>query len=472
MFIMNISKNLLILILAGLMLVFALPSPYQLALLCFICIIPLYYVIDKNNSVVKTGFYGLFWGVFVGLFIYYGSIESDITIYLYSLFLAGAEGFYFFYFTKKYSAFSGIMFVILFEFYRNLGSFAFPSNFALCLWKTPYLNNFASIGGIYSVTFFIFITNYILYRIIFKKELKKCLMLFIVWLVFIAPYFINTPDNDEIEVAFVQGNLPENEFDEKIEGGITRYIWGILNYMNLTRKNIDKGYDFIIWSETVFKQDIFNNRGNLLIKEFFDLIDNNNLTLLFGLEYFENNKKFNSLMLYNNKIIDRYDKLRLVPVMEKQFTKGESKKTIIHNNTEIIPFICYESIFNYKYHYSGNPSFGVVSSSDVGYSTLSFNYLHASYTVYRALELGRYFVRVSHTGLSFIVSEKGEIIKQAPFGEVGIWNAKINLKSHNTIYNKFHWYILSLYGFLFVFSLTRKFKKTLNIIGNSVKMIL
>ena len=459
---MSIKKNIGLVIVSVILLVFSLPSQYQVKFLCFFSIIPVYLIIKKNRNVYKISLYGGLWGFFTGLFIYYGAYEEKALIYFFAVFLLTVEFFYFCFFSKRFSIETGVFFVITFEFFRNFGPFAFPSNFGISLWNFPVFISMASIGGIYSITLLIFVVNYFLYKLIFEKELKYALYSLILITFFSIPYFFNQSDNNlSLKAGFIQGNLPEKEF-ENTNNDMNRYMWGIFNNINFSKKASEENFDIVIWAETVFKENFFYDKQSALFQKFSEIFNNSSIKAVIGSEYYNIEGKFNSLFLYSNIDFDRYDKIRLVPLREKKYTSGVSGKTLQTDNYYIVPFICYESIFDYSKKIEKKNSFGVVSSSDIGYKTLYFNYLHAAYTVFKAVELGRYFVRVSHTGISYIVSDKGEIFKKAPYGEVGLWGENIYLKNNRTFYNQYYKIIISFYFLCFFGSLLKIGEKIKN----------
>ena len=141
------------------------------------------------------------------------------------------------------------------------------------------------------------------------------------------------------------------------------------------------------------------------------------------------------MILVNNKfeIIQEYNKLKLVPfgeflpfekTLEKfglkkitegygSFLKGESQNNLIFKELNILPLICYEIIFTNLIQNSSQNSNLIVNISEDGWFGNSIGpHQHFTKSKFRAIENNTYLIRSANRGISAIINNKGEVIKE------------------------------------------------------------
>ena len=171
------------------------------------------------------------------------------------------------------------------------------------------------------------------------------------------------------------------------------------------------------------------------------------------------------------EIIQRYNKRKLVPFGEflpfenfmnnfglKKITeghgsylKGDSINNISIDNLNILPMICYEVIFTDLLQKSNQETNLIVIISEDGWFGESIGpEQHFIKSLFRAIENNTFLLRSANKGVSAIIDNKGEIIKQLSRNETGNIEFEVPLIKSNKIKNDLIFYIL-LFTYLFIF---------------------
>ena len=187
---------------------------------------------------------------------------------------------------------------------------------------------------------------------------------------------------------------------------------------------------------------------------------------------------FNSMLVLDRdlKIIDNYNKRKLVPFGEflpfenflnnfglKKITeghgsylKGKINKNISLDNFNILPLICYEIIFTSLIQKSKNETNLIVNISEDGWfgNTIGPNQ-HFAKSIFRAIESNTFLVRSANKGISAIIDNKGNIIKQLNRNESGNIEFEIPLIKSNKNKNDLIFFFL-LITYLSIFFIYKK----------------
>ena len=356
----------------------------------------------------------------------------------------------------------------------------------------------ADITGVYGVSFLIILVNVGIYFTL-KKTPNRFYVLFFIFLIFVitASYGYNRMriqyPSQELKISAIQGNIPqEDKWDPANKQAIFR------KYRTLTLNAIEKDKsDFILWPETAvvgfLEDDTFLRKGvENIAKE-------NNVYILTGTLRETDKGFYNSATLVSNegKLVDSYDKIRLVPFGEfipfrkslswirniinrpiGEFERGTDFKVFrfrvidtvksskgIQKTTEFFKFsvlICYEDIFPElarKFVQNG-AKFLVNITNDAWFGKTSAPYQHMQGSIFRAIENRVPVVRAANTGVSCIIDHRGKVIKmvnrngQEIFVD-GYVSGVIKTISAKTVYTKFGdvfaWIciVIVLMGFIF-----------------------
>ncbi|MBI4650778.1 apolipoprotein N-acyltransferase [Candidatus Desantisbacteria bacterium] len=367
------------------------------------------------------------------------------------------------------------------EYIRGLGFLGLTWNsLAYTQYKNIYLIQIADITGIAGITFLIVLTNVYLadFLILDKPRIKSlwlCLMLILLALIygkFSIPEKIMTDNKKEstistaknvktLEAGIIQGNFDVN---------IT-YDYEKIGHLKKLSSSLS-GADLIVWTETVLLNNIVTS--NSLKSDINEIAYNNNSFILLGNPssdiILNQVKDFNSAYLLDPKglIIDRYDKIHLVPFgeafplrnrfefikqMESRVDCGgfESGKRITifkmgkgKSGTSFAVLICFEGTFGdltRKFVKKG-AEFLVNITNDSWSKSSTSHHQHANISIFRAVENHVYLIRAANTGVSCIIDPYGRILKKLEIYKRGTIQEKIFLSG-----NKHTFY--TIYGDVF-----------------------
>ena len=233
-----------------------------------------------------------------------------------------------------------------------------------------------------------------------------------------------------------------------------------------------------VWPEGVFSGYSFDE-----ILTFKNLISNNfseKHFIIFGANNLESESKnfYNSMFIINNKfeIVASYNKRKLVPFGEflpfenflnkfglkkiteghGSFLKGDKDNNLVFSQLNILPLICYEVIFPKLVQKSDAETNLIINISEDGWFGKSIGpEQHFAKAIFRAIENDTFFLRSANRGISAIIDNKGEVIKQLNRYEAGNIEFNVPLIKSNKIKNDLIFFIL-LITYLFIFLIYKK----------------
>ncbi len=338
--------------------------------------------------------------------------------------------------------------------------------------------------GLYSYNLFLItlFTSPIIFFFRFKatnKFLSGLLFVLIFLTLYIyGSYEINKNDKlldkveDKINVKIVSPN-----FDLKYGLGqeeIKERLKKLIRYSDPNKKI----KTLFVWPEGVFSGYSFKD---ILI--FRDEVLNNfskKHLILFGVNKLDESKEkfYNSMVVINNnfEIIQSYNKQKLVPFGEflpyesfftslglkkitegyGSFLKGEKNNNLLIDKLNIIPLICYEVIFTDFIQKSDPNSNLIINISEDGWFGQSIGPdQHFAKSIFRSIENNTFFLRSTNKGVSAIIDNKGNIIKQLKRNEAGNIEFEVPLIKSNKIKNDLIFFAL-LITYLFIFLINKK----------------
>ena len=355
----------------------------------------------------------------------------------------------------------------------------FPWN--LWAYSTSSINEILQIInliGLHSYNLIV-ITTYILPIIIFFKinKIKKFFSIFIIFSLVLSFYifgnYVNNKNkkilklnNEKIYVKIISPNfelkygLNSKEIEERLKK-LIRY------------SDPDKGKKTLfIWPEGVFSGYSYNEIS--FLKESIFKNFSKNHYIVFGTNMLSpnTNNYYNSMLIINNnfEIIQRYDKRKLVPFGEflplesvlnyfglkkiteghGSFLKGLENNNLVVDNLSILPLICYEIIFSDLVKKSSDNTNLIVSISEDGWFGNSIGPdQHFAKSIFRAIENNTFLIRSANKGVSAIIDNKGNIIKQLNRNEIGNIEFEVPLIKSNKTKNDLIFYILLITYLLF-----------------------
>ena len=333
--------------------------------------------------------------------------------------------------------------------------------------------------GLYSFNLLI-ITFYVLPIIIFFtiSVAKKLFILcsattFILSICVYGNYVINKNEeiiNNSTEKIFVKVISPNFEVEYGLGiNDLEERLKKLIKYSN-PDKNIKT---LFIWPEGVFSGYNYNEIlifqkiiQNNFSKKHFIVFGSNQLDIRTGSFY-------NSMLVVDNnfKIIQSYNKRKLVPFGEflpfenllnnfglkkitegyGAFLKGQTNNNLVIENISILPLICYEIIFTDLIQNSDLNSNLIINISEDGWFGDSIGpNQHFAKSIFRAIENNTFLLRSANKGISAIINNKGNIIKQLNQNEAGSIEFDITLIKSNKTKNDLIFFAL-LITYLLIF---------------------
>lgn len=453
--------------LSSLLLALSFPK-FNLGWCAWFALVPVFSAISKSKS------YGQSFLIFFlcGYIFYFISIEwLRHVAFIGPFFISGILGLYFglfgiaaHYFLSEERIQFGFLSLpavwVLLEFVRTeIPVWSFGWNL-LAYSQSPYLPiaRLASYLGAYGVSFLIVFVNMTLWFLIksfhakekrlraLRKFIYATLCLLIVFFHF-GRFGESTTNSSTptIAVSVIQGNIPQSEkWNPEVKSAI------IEKYKNLSEFAASNQPQLIIWPEAAWP-GVFNRdpEGEQIKKMIRDL----EIPFLIGSpyeEYFEGNffsRIYNSTFLIDQKgeILERYDKIRLVPFGEfvpaasffalfglekyayslgvgdfsagKKFTVFESRdpSQSLAAQDDIFRFsslICFEDTFPSlaRQFVKRGAQFLVVVTNDAWFGESAAPYQHLQASIFRAIENGVPVIRAANTGVSAFISDTGIVL--------------------------------------------------------------
>ncbi len=334
-----------------------------------------------------------------------------------------------------------------------LGDLSFPWAFLSysALGFLPFAQ-FASVLGMYFLSFAIMFFNHALYEAILEKRFSNMIVATLLVLLpsFYGWFYMNHKELPKgyIKVAVAQPNvLPRSAYDPK------EFAETYEAFMDIARMLKGKEYDIAIFSESAVPGLVSNFHTRRFLMEFLDSLGK---PILIGLArkdgYFYNTA---FLLDTNYHILGFYDKIKIVPFGENlpfyehlptfirnmnlgqgNYHRGNSVEPISFGNSSLGVLICYESIFPEmsKEHVSKGANLLVVITNDGWFGPSIGPMEHFEYARMRAIETHRYLVRSAKTGISAIIDAHGRIESKIDLFRRGVLVSDVPILEDRTPY--------------------------------------
>ena len=354
----------------------------------------------------------------------------------------------------------------LFEYLRSHLLTGFPwENLAYSQYLYPKVIQIADITGIYGITFAIVMINAVLYdltsaRFRGKHRLVETVIACAMIAAILGYGHFRLERIDELlkdaptmEVSLIQGNIDQNmKWDPLYQ------LQTIDIYRTLSLQSVSSRGGLIVWPETA--APFYFQQRNSMQAAVVDIAKISGSALLFGSPSYEDEKGsisyMNSAFLLSpdGTVSGRYDKVHLVPYGEYvplrryfpfigklvagvgDFKPGKGFSPLSIDGHRLGVLICYEGILpeaarDYKRE---KAEILVNITNDAWFGKTSAPYQHLSMTVFRAVESRLYLVRAANTGISAIISPKGQILSQTGLFERTTLTGNVKIIDEKTCY--------------------------------------
>jgi len=483
----------LLLALSALLLYSAFPI-YSFWPAAFVAFIPLLQAIERAQN-PKTAFKaGFIWGLFffsmllwwlVPTISTYGKIHYLLAIPVVlclCCYLAIYPSIWAFYvkklfLSKRYgleTALAASCCWIVLEAIRSILLSGFPWGLlAYTLTPVPVLIQSADLWSVYGVGFLIIFFNVALFEAshILRAGPKKkgiswpFITLSAVTAAILGIYFLygfaTLPQDPKpsIRVAAVQAAIDQNR---KWAPELTRFT--VDTYIHLSQKAMKSHPDLklVVWPETAMP--FYFQENSLVKQQVLEFARKNGLYILLGspsYTYTQEGKPryLNSAYIIgpDGTVLGRYDKNHLVPFGEYMpwgkltswarrflptagdFVPGNNLSPLKAGPFKIGTMICFESIFPEiaRKEVIAGANLLAVITNDAWFGRTAAPWQHADMAVFRAVETRRWIIRAANTGVSRIISPKGEVIVNSHLFCPEFVSALINLNKKQTLYVRY-----------------------------------
>ncbi len=505
-------QNIILSAISGIMFGFSFP-PFELGILSAFAFIPLFFLLSNVEEYGRSLRYSyLSFFIFniiaiswVGGFLQakdpYLMVAGAALLIVHPLFLS--IPIVAFTFIRRNLSFKTAIFTfpfiwVSFEYLHSISEFAFPwLTLGNALTYDLSLIQFASLTGVYGLSFWLLWINVIVFVLIVKlmlkewepKSIKTIACLGLIALLYLIPkisgsvIISNANENTQhtnLKIAVIQPNIDPWE------------KWNIVTqeeqldlYLRMS-DSVSKNTDLIIWAETAIPYYILMPQYRTYFEKVKNRIDTLNVALFTGFPdihiYKENEQpprsakkmmyseerydSYNSsfLLIPKSDRLQKYSKIRLVPFSERvpyadflnflDFLEwgvgiggwGIGKDTTVfelplenRSNVKFSNMICYESI--YPTFVAGfvrkGAQFLTIITNDSWWGDTFGAYQHQRYAVLRAIENRRWIARCANGGISCFIDPYGRVYDETKMYTTATIEHEIQAREELTVYTKF-----------------------------------
>ena len=358
----------------------------------------------------------------------------------------------------------------VFEWSQNFGWWGVPWG-KLALGQTKYLVGIqnASWFGSYFITFVLVLVNFIIaYALLNASKVKILRLGSIIAISVIAFQYLSglviwftndINEGEKVKVACVQGNISaSNKWTADTVKQLETVFW------EQTRYAAEQGAEIVLWPETAIPFNITSGLYTKYDTKCKELAKETQVYVIVGAYSNDGDKSYNSLICYTpsgERLETVYNKRRLVPfgefiplrsIFEKvipplteilitfdDISEGESSSIMDIDGTDVGCLICFDSIYDGLTLNTVRDGAEIIclSTNDSWFSGSAALSIHRSHSQLRAIESGRYITRCASTGISTIVSPRGEVLSYLEADTDGVLVYDVYKRQ-----NKTAWYYL------------------------------
>jgi apolipoprotein N-acyltransferase len=307
------------------------------------------------------------------------------------------------------------------EFVRTVGPLGFSwGHLSHAAAGMPFLAQLAGPFGIYGLSLWIILINFLLARFAVSRKPSTLYMsaeLLAVGLIY-SLYAWNTVSTEiPLRAVLIQPNIPQTQkWDPALEKTNLDKIFA------LTEKELASEPDLIVWPEVTLTTPYESDAPTR--ERIAQLLKGHKTALMLGtLQSADSYYDYNSaLLIQDGQPAQSYQKRRLVPVTEwwplkssyewfGNFKSGDSKPPLELGTLKIAPLICFESIFPSlaRAHVKQGANLIVSITNDAWFDPLFASAQHLDFLRLRAIENRVPVIHVANTGVSAILDARGKL---------------------------------------------------------------
>jgi len=153
-----------------------------------------------------------------------------------------------------------------------------------------------------------------------------------------------------------------------------------------------------------------------------------------------------AVSMREGELVDRYAKVKTVPGVEARFTRGDAWRPVQTRWGPVGVLICFESIYPHagRALALGGARLLLVLSNDAGFGFTPISHHMTNRAIVRAVELGRWVLRVGQSGITALISPRGELVARLELFEARALVGEARLRDSLTPYAR--WGLWWLWG--------------------------
>lgn len=262
------------------------------------------------------------------------------------------------------------------------------------------------------------------------------------------------PPDRALDIAVVQASVPQRE---RFQPGSA--LRNTLHHEALTRRLLkEQPADVVIWSETAVDEDL--DRSPELERRLHRLVDETGVPLVTGAPRSANGARRNSVVLFlpGDDAFRVYDKQRLVPFSESEppalnwlepllaplmegepYVPGHEPTLLRLPGAALAAPVCFEISYPdlLREFDAAGAELVLNLSNDAWFGRSGFAETHLAHAPFRAVELRRWVVRATNTGISAFVDPAGRIVSRLGLFEEGVLRGRVVPRRARTLYARF-----------------------------------
>lgn len=320
---------------------------------------------------------------------------------------------------------------IVFEWLKSYGPYGSPNGvLGYSQANNILINHFASLGGVYAVSFICVFINSLLFLTILsitqKHHRRSFLYLFTIILILFSSHFYHLPSASSpqsLNVASVQANHPmPYKFKRKNRAAIRQ------DYIQISQDAIKQHkLDLIIWPETITASLNLNFKS---LMSPIQTMTQHDTAFIFGSPRKENGHYYNTAAFITSQNRMTYDKIQLMPFGEywplkrvfqffkldniipgSEFTHGKTPTLFDLNAIQIAPIICLESTNSCLSRTYANQGADILVSlvNNAWFKGSSIAARQLQMLQFRSIEVGLPSIQSANMGFTCFINASGKI---------------------------------------------------------------
>jgi apolipoprotein N-acyltransferase len=436
--------------------------------------VPLLLALRASPSATECAGLGVLVGFIGGIHIY-GIVDYGWFLLLgFSLYTASQMVVYGLLFRALWGKGSALVDVLLpaaiwglTEWMRTAGPLSMPASYVGNLVDTPALRPWLSLvpitGGLGLSTLAALVQSILFHALIGGRAYRRALIATValiagvgVWGGVYPPALGEKP----VRVAGIQGGLANDQYwVAQADPAMMRQV--VRTFETLTQQAYADGADLVVWPETAVRVPV--TRVADLQRRLYPPATSKS-TLIAGLiDEDRDGRRYNAALGIGpgGARLGRYAKVRLVPGTEGHFTAGKSWAPIETAHGPVGVFICLESVY---------PDAGralaragaellVVMSNDAGFGRSPITQHMTSRASVRALETGRWLLRVGQAGITTLIDPRGQARQRLGLFEPGVLTGTAMRRSDLTLYVAWGDWWVAVLLFILGWATTRRLRE-------------